>query len=394
MSSRFLTAKPLKLKPLHAFAIVSLLAGCFGGSDPAPEPEAKELRTDQDPLATEVPEAELTRLAKKLYQIGMYTVARDSLASLKDRYPMGAHASFAELKHADSFFFNHENDQAAKLYEDYLKNHPGSSEAPYVKLQAARSHVASARTSGRDRQPWERALVMYDDVVTTYRDTAYADVARSERIGVIRELSAYDREIIEFYRKNDNMPAVEERERRFKERWGARLSEVEQAEVAPTILSQKKLRELPALGFVATPPVSSSAIVDEPLAPLAASDTNRQATTPTSEPLIEGRIVVQAVQCTKGGGTKEGAPFATVEVSRIPDRLAVYESSSPSVGPRDGSVLLEGLKLTARQRTFDCFGFGDLEITTAGDLKIVSERPITITVLHDPPRLLLSPLND
>jgi len=377
-----------KQKCLQVAALISLLGGCFGGSEPSPEPEAKELRTTEDPLATEVPEAELTRLAKKLYQIGMYTVARDSLASLKDRYPLGAHASFAELKHADSFFFNHENDQAAKLYEDYLKNHPGSPEAPYVKLQAARSHVASARTSGRDRQPWERALVMYDDVVATYAGTAYADVARTERMAVIRELSAYDREIIEFYRKNDNMPAVQERERRFSERWGARISEVEQAEQTPTILAQKSLRELPAVSFAETPAIDTVETTDplQPVRVLDEEDTPR--TAPTPAPLLEGRIVVQGIQCSR-----EGTCFATIEVSRIPDRLAVYEGLTPSVSPRDGIVTIEGVKLTARQTTFDCFGSGDLEVTTDGDLRIVSEQPLTITALQDPPRLLLSPLD-
>jgi hypothetical protein len=134
--------------------------------------------------------------------------------------------------------------------------------------------------------------------------------------------------------------------------------------------------------------------IQEPVAPLAASNIERQEKALTSEPLVEGRIVVQAVQCKKQGATEGGRSFATIEVNRIPDRLAVYESSSPSVSPRDGVVLLEGVKLTARQRTFDCFGSGDLEITTAGDLKIASYLPLTITALQDPPRLLLSPLID
>jgi outer membrane assembly lipoprotein YfiO len=371
---------------LQALILTAYLSGCFGSSDPAPEPEAKELRANDDPLATEVPEAELTRLAKKLYQVGMYTVARDSLASLKDRYPMGAHASFAELKHADSFFFNHENDQAAKLYEDYLKNHPASPEAPYVKLQAARSHVASARTSGRDRLPWERALVMYDDVVASYSGTSYADVARIERMGVIRELSAYDREIIEFYRKNGNTAAVEERERRFNERWGARLTEVDQVSDSPTMLSQKKLLELPTLSFVASPVVSISAGPSAALGlPTLALEESSSIPTPTT--LKEGRIVVQSVQCSK-----ESNPFATIEVSSIPNRLAGYEGSSPSIVPDNGVVLIEGVELTSRQPTFDCFGMKDLEITDKGDLKIASQSPILITVLQDPPRLLLSPL--
>jgi outer membrane assembly lipoprotein YfiO len=201
-----------------------LLSGCWGSSsDPEREPEAKEIKTDKDSSSAETPEAELIKLSKQLYQAGMYSVARDSLASLKDRYPLGAYANFAELKHADSFFFNREYNEAAKAYENIIKNYPGSVDLPYVKLQAARSHIASARDAGRDRQPWERGLVIYDELVTQYPGTAYADIARSERANVIQELTAYDREIIEFYRNQGNQAAVDAREKLFAERWGDRL---------------------------------------------------------------------------------------------------------------------------------------------------------------------------
>lgn len=154
----------------------------------------------------------------------MYTVARDSLASLKDRYPLGGYATFAELKHADSYFFNREYNEAARAYETFLKNYPGNSATPYVKLQAARAHVASARDAGRDRQPWERALAMYDELVAELPGTSYYRIAVEERVDVINELTAYDREIIEFYRNQGNRAAVAAREKRFAERWGARLS--------------------------------------------------------------------------------------------------------------------------------------------------------------------------
>jgi outer membrane assembly lipoprotein YfiO len=200
-----------------------LLSGCWGSSDPELEPEAKEIKADKDSASSEAPEADLLRTAKLLYQSGMYSVARDSLASLKDRYPLGAYAHFAELKHADSFFFNREYNEAAKAYENIIKNYPGSPELAYVKLQAARSHISSARDAGRDRQPWERGLSIYDEIVSQYPGSAFADVARAERSNVIQELTTYDREIIEFYRSQGNQAAVDAREKQFADRWDKRF---------------------------------------------------------------------------------------------------------------------------------------------------------------------------
>ncbi len=360
-------------------ATVVTLSGCWGSSDPEPEPEAKELRLDKDPLATEVPEAELTRLAKQLYQVGMYTVARDSFSSLKDRYPMGAHAAFAELKYADTFFFNSEFDQAAKVYEDFIKNYPGSSDVPYCKLQAARSHVASARSEGRDRQPWERALVIYDELISNYPGTSYSTVAQYERRNVVRELSAYDREIIEFYRKADNTAAVEDRERRFTERWGAQVTDVV-SEGAPNV-NGPALASLPSVPA----PLLSTAAATEVRAD-SVTDAVESSTTPSPSPLVEGRTVVQSVEC-KG----ESAQFGIIEVSRIPDKLKPYDLEPLKVASVNGVVELSGLELTARQEHWNCFGSQDLTVTREGNLTIVSEHPISITVLHDPPRVLLSP---
>jgi len=210
---------------LFLCALCLLPSGCSSSSDPEPEPEAKELKTSKDSQETDAPEAELVQTSKKLYQIGMYTVARDSFASLKDRYPLGAYANFAEVKYADSFFFNREYNEAAKAYESIIKNYPASPDLPYIKLQAARSHVASARDAGRDRQPWERGLTIYSEIIAAYPGTDYSNLAKAERAKVIEELSAYDREIIEFYRREGNQAAVDAREARFKERWGSLITE-------------------------------------------------------------------------------------------------------------------------------------------------------------------------
>jgi outer membrane protein assembly factor BamD len=210
-------------------AILICLAGCWGSSSeeakPDLESEAKELTTKKDEENVGVPEAELVRLSKKLYQVRMYSISRDSLNSLKDRYPLGAYATFAEIKAADSYFFNGLYNEAAKSYESFLKNYPGHADSPYVKLQAARSFVASARGGERDRQPLERGLALYDELVGEYPDLPHTTIARSERQPLIKQLAEYDAAIIEFYRKTGNEAAVREREQKYQERWAGRLSQ-------------------------------------------------------------------------------------------------------------------------------------------------------------------------
>lgn len=354
-------------------------SGCSSSSDPEPEPEAKELKTGKDPLSTEIPEAELVKLSKKLYQVGMYTVARDSLASLKDRYPLGAYANFAEVKYADSFFFNRDYNEAAKAYDSIIKNYPGSPDLPYVKLQAARSHVASARDAGRDRQPWERGLTIYDEIVSGYPGSAYAELAKVERSKVINELSAYDREIIEFYRREGNQAAVDAREVRFKERWGARLQETP-AETT-SLLSGPDKRLLKDLSISAPVVVAESTL---PTTNTAVRNQTDSGSNPPA-PLKDGMIAVQSVQCHN-----EGAPFATIELTYLPKSLS-ESSDAITLAPTNGTVRIEDLGLSARQDSWDCFASKDLRVTEDGALEIKSERSLSVAVLNDPPRLLISP---
>jgi hypothetical protein len=60
-------------------------------------------------------------------------------------------------------------------------------------------------------------------VAKSYPGTEYASVATSERVPVIEELAAYDREIIEYYRGQGNQAAVAERAKNYQKRWGSRL---------------------------------------------------------------------------------------------------------------------------------------------------------------------------
>lgn len=373
------TSRRSFITPLFPLLALQLtLSGCWGSSDSevAPDLEPKELTKSTDALSTEVPEFELVRLSKKLYQVGMYSVARDSFSSLKDRYPLGAYATFAEVKLADTYYFNREFNEAAKSYESFLKNFPGHVSSPYVKLQAARSHIASSRGGGRDRQPLERGLALFDELIKEHPDTAYAELARTERIPVVEQLASYDSEIIEFYRKVGNMAAVKDREQKFHARWGSQLKEHPQAESVDTTHTQTTLS---SLGTVA--PVEPSKPVTEVTDDLTSPPSER-----ASEQLREGAIVVQSVTCHT-----DDIPFGTIELTQVPTSLRDTETNPREFESEDGVVVISGLDLTARIQRFNCFSSEDLEVRSNGDLAIRSAKPLNISVLHNPARILVSP---
>jgi outer membrane assembly lipoprotein YfiO len=160
----------------------------------------------------------------------MYTLARTPLQTLTTLGPQGAYHTFAQIKLADSYFFNGEHAQAAKLYDEFASTSPSSPELPYVLLQAARAYTLLARGAGRDRKPLERALQIYDTLATQNANSQYGAVAMRERAPLIEQLAAYDQGIIDFYRSVGNTAAVEVRQRAFDAQWGERLRSVHAAE--------------------------------------------------------------------------------------------------------------------------------------------------------------------
>jgi outer membrane assembly lipoprotein YfiO len=367
------------------------LCGCWSTSSPEPEEpvaeqgeggEAKELppADTSSQASDDKPPAELARIAKKLYQSKMYSVSRESLQSLGNLGTPGAYRTFAEIKLADSYFFNGEYNEAAKRYEEFAKNYPSSAELPYAKLQAARSYLSLSRGAGRDRKPQETALVLLDSIAESYPNSDYGAIARQARDPVIKELAAYDQGIIDFYDRLGNTDAVAERKRAFETQWGARLN---QSSSGKRSSAEKRL--LPLLSaeqsVVAQQPaetqleeVGAQRVVSNGSGGAPSSSTSERAPS----------IGIRQLTCRQGA-----APYAIIEVDRIPEvlgKLGSYEAT-----PIDsGRVTMVGLGLRSLRRVFDCFGTQDLTITPTGNLELETSKTIVVSALDGPPRLLLS----
>jgi outer membrane assembly lipoprotein YfiO len=352
-----------------AFTLL-VLSGCFSSSsdDASPDGEAKELKGKDAAKSADTPETELLVTSKKLYQSSMYTVSRDSLQSLQERYPMGAYGTFAAIKLADSYFFNREYIQASKLYEEFIKSYPGSPDLPYVKLQAARSNAFSARGTGRDRSPLEKALVFYDELADRYPATEYGKVAEAERRTVVQQLADYDRLIIDFYVKRENADAAAARQKLFDERWGSRLKAVD----APVTSSEKALEELKIQPLAASPVAELAAAPEEPQAP----------PLPASE--AETYAAVQRVECFK-----EDPPYVVIEVAELPVALR-GSVAAEQIKPRGGAATISQFRVKAEQPIYDCFAKGDLRFTADGDIVLKTKSEVLVTAVDNPARIILT----
>jgi outer membrane assembly lipoprotein YfiO len=346
---------------------IPFLSGCFSHSPDgaAGEPEAKELKGKDELNAAEGSETEVLTTAKKLYQSGMYTISRDSLHSLRERYPLGAYAQFAKLKLADSYFYNREYIQAAKHYEEFMQDFPASPDLPYVKLQAARSNTASTQGTGRDRQPLEKALVLYDELVEKYPTTEFSRIAEAERTPVIKQLSDYDQMIIDFYTQRENSAAVAARQKIFDERWGKRLRKVPYEPKAEPLLFSPPAPAVIASKNSGKPPLTLGEAA-------AATDTAPAQTT------------VQSVECLSGEN-----PYAIVQVVNLPERLA-GSLAVEELTPQAGVITLRGYSFNSSQKGYDCFAVQDLQFTESGDLTIASKGPMLVTTVDNPPRILIT----
>ena len=373
-----------RMQHLVLACALAALNGCFLWSDSSStdneateeEQPAKELKPAGAALSTEAPEPELIRLSKRLYQAGMYSIAQDSLNSLKDRYPLGAYGSFAAIKAADAYYYNREFDKAGKNYEDFLKDYPGSADAPYVKLQAARSHLVSAQGTGRDRQPLERALALFDELISEFPGTPYAVIAASERTPALNDLISYDQFIIAFYEKRGNSAAVTARKKLFQERWGERMNA---GELLPTS-ENIPLKPLPAIVPLEMEPENSQALADS----LSDSPLGLAPPQATQEEIDPELITIKSVACHT-----EEVPFAMLELSRFPEIFSLGHVAE-TLHPTAGIVEVAGLLVRATQPAFNCFEENDLLITSTGVLQIRSTEPLILTTLDNPKRILLT----
>ena len=175
-----------------ALMLVALSAACSG----------KSPRLSADQYYTE---------GKAAFGDENYEVAIRSYKDLLDQYPFDPHAEEAEITIAESQYKKKHYAEAIAAFNDFQRMHPMSPELPKVYLLLGKSFEKQMTTTDRDQGAADNAQGWYRVVVDRYPTNEYAARARRRMMKCRESMAEHERYVANFYLKQNNMRAAENR---------------------------------------------------------------------------------------------------------------------------------------------------------------------------------------
>jgi outer membrane protein assembly factor BamD len=158
---------------LRALAPIAGLALAACASAP-PEPELTELPPAEVLYQEGVAKLEQRREILGLIDLTPYQDAIDKFQEVVDNYPYSEFAVFSELRIADAYYDQERWDEALSYYRDFAELHPEHEKVPYTTYRTALSHAAKSPSAERDQTATKEALVVLDQLLTRYPNSAEA----------------------------------------------------------------------------------------------------------------------------------------------------------------------------------------------------------------------------
>ncbi len=153
-------------------------------------------KKEEEPLLEE-----LLKKAEKNFIKGNYDLAYEYYKEIRDKYPGTPQAIFAELRMADSKFWNEEYLEAIALYEEFEKFYPNNEAIPYVIYQIGTCYYKMRKSYDKDQTYAEKAISAYKRLIQNFPNSPY-NLEAEKRINELRELLAqHELYIAKFYYK-------------------------------------------------------------------------------------------------------------------------------------------------------------------------------------------------
>jgi outer membrane protein assembly factor BamD len=179
-------------------ALVISLGGCgyftFGGS--------KEWEKTPEQMVDE---------GLKSFEKKRYSRAAEDFQKVKDRFPYSRLAILAELKLADSYYFDKNYLEASVAYQDFEKMHPQNEVIPYVIYMLGMSYFNLRGTYDRDSTNTEKAVQEFKRLIETYPKDENVPAALKNLELCRQELAKHEFYIAEFYFKQKKYQAALDR---------------------------------------------------------------------------------------------------------------------------------------------------------------------------------------
>jgi len=369
-----------------------LLVGCSStSSKPVEEELVKEVPINGTP-SIQGTEKELFASAKKVYAKNYLLVAQDSFRSIVENYPLGPYAEFASIKLADTSFIQLDFDEAAKLYEEALRNYPLSDSTPYIRMRAGRSFQLMNTDIGRDRDPIERAVEHYQEFLRRHPDSMFRPQVEAYLDEAYRSLAQHEKLVADFYERRGHQRAARKRHARYQkvmQQFGiteekmlaenapeedvvkASLNPASKLAAAKLTTAELNKSEVKNTRLEKTREETSSSVSEQGQNPSEKS-TSTSVLRPTS---------LRDVSCSVRGGKK-----VSIELVASPPASYVTEVGAPSSG-----LVTISLPATLPQAiNLECFDGEPLSIGKDGVLRLESNSPFIAFQMDNPPRIILA----
>lgn len=151
---------------------------------------------------------ELAEEGLKEFNLGNYYLAIDHFKKLKDWYPFSNKAILAELKIADSYYYQKLYPQAIAAYNEFANLHPRNESSPYVLFQIGQCFFDQMPTIDRDQMPAQQAYNSYSRLIRQFPETTYLHTAQANMKKCLQNLARHELYVAEFYLKNKQYKAA------------------------------------------------------------------------------------------------------------------------------------------------------------------------------------------
>jgi outer membrane protein assembly factor BamD len=153
-------------------------------------------------------------LAQEAYQkmkSGKYEEAAEDFEKIRDRYPYSSEANQAELKVADSKYFNKKYEEALNDYKNFEKLHPADPHMPYVIYQQGLCYYRQRSTIDRDPTCTYKALQEFKRLKQRYPNYAKMDKVNDYMAKCQQALADHEFYIGEYYFRTQRYQAALDR---------------------------------------------------------------------------------------------------------------------------------------------------------------------------------------
>jgi outer membrane protein assembly factor BamD len=189
---------------LLALPIAIWLSGCSSNS--MPSIPWWDSAAKPDPTAEALYEEGTHFLAEK-----RYARAIDTLTKLKTEHPFSPQLTDAELKIADAYYLNEQYPDAINAFKEFQAMHPTNENIPFVIYRLGQAHLDQFTSIERDQKNTELAIGYFENVLTNYPKSPYANAAREQLGKSVGYLAEHDFSVASFYFQQEKYPAARER---------------------------------------------------------------------------------------------------------------------------------------------------------------------------------------